>query len=457
MGSFGFRSIRVAISAMAVLTSPLAAAVDDGPTWVGSGSCAAKACHGGRREPLGLKGSEYSFWAAYDPHNRAFSALHDDRSLRIERNLKGLADPESARPYENALCLKCHAQQGFEPGRPRSNEFTLADGVGCEACHGPASSYLAPHSEAGWSGLSDRGKAEGFGLRATKDLLERGRICAECHVGRGDADVNHDLIAAGHPRLNFEFGGHLAKLPKHWRAEDDRARNPDYEARAWALGQVLAARAALELLESRALRALPAESPGPWPEFAESRCFSCHQGLASALRPGGGRPGPAPWSTWYLPGPGSATATLLGTDMASLAPLRDLMARPEADPAVVARRARAAADDLGRRAEALNRGRIRPGQVRDFLLAALRDDSEGDPLDWDRAAQRYLAIVALAKEAGSGPSPSRARTGLGRMLADLDLPALDRSTGGIYDSPRHFDPARFRNDLRAVREALSTP
>ena len=124
-------------------------------------------------------------------------------------------------------------------------------------------------------------------MRPTKDLLARGETCAECHVGLGSADVNHDLIAAGHPRLNFEYGSQLAKLPKHWRVDDDKARHPDYEAKVWALGQVLAAKASLDLLESRASRSLPDDSTTPWPEFAEYSCFSCHHELA---RPSWPRP-----------------------------------------------------------------------------------------------------------------------------------------------------------------------
>src|SRR5207253_2017930 len=96
-----------------------------------------------------------------------------------------------------------------------------------------------------------------------------------CHVGgpsedgRPPRDVDHDLIAAGHPRLEFEFSGSLANLPAHW-SEKGRNAAPDFPARAWAIGQVASAGAALELLGDRA-RAAEQQS-GRWPEFSEYDC-----------------------------------------------------------------------------------------------------------------------------------------------------------------------------------------
>ena len=110
--TFAWRSSMIALIALTTSSRLMA---DEKPAWVGTGSCAASACHMGRREPLDLKGSEYSFFDAYDPHSRAFSVLYDDRSKRIEKNLKKLADLESADPTRNTLCLSCHVHQTFEP------------------------------------------------------------------------------------------------------------------------------------------------------------------------------------------------------------------------------------------------------------------------------------------------------------------------------------------------------
>src|SRR5207247_8943586 len=97
----------------------------------------------------------------------------------------------------------------------------------------------------------------------------------------------------------------------------DKERRPDFEARAWLIGQLVSARAALRLLEARAVAAAQAEKQlkeDPraevklaWPEFAEYDCFACHHGLQPPPRwrqlrgfPGR-RAGALPWGTWSTP------------------------------------------------------------------------------------------------------------------------------------------------------------
>ena len=91
----------------------------------------------------------------------------------------------------------------------------------------------------------------------------RARVCVDCHVGNRSRgmDMNHDLIAAGHPRLNFEFASYLASYPKHWREAHEKAvpgpereaASAEFEAKSWAVGQVVTAGAVLDLLGARAL------------------------------------------------------------------------------------------------------------------------------------------------------------------------------------------------------------
>ena len=111
-------------------------------------------------------------------------------------------------------------------------------------------------------------------------------------------DVDHDLIAAGHPPLHFEFASFHAHMPRHWPDWKDRdaTKSPrgraDFEGRAWYIGQIVNAHAALDLLADRA-----ADKAKPWPEFAEYDCASCHQDLGasgSAKR----KPGTPPWGSY---------------------------------------------------------------------------------------------------------------------------------------------------------------
>src|SRR5262249_36477726 len=161
-----------------------------------------------------------------------------------------------------------------------------ADGVGCESCHGPSARWLGPHTTIDWRQES-RPVKEGLGLYDTKTLARRAEICAGCHVGDRSRnglparDVNHDLIAAGHPRLTFELASYLDNVPAHWDEQDENSgpvgpnqRAKDFSIRAWAIGQWASENAALDLTAGRA------EVPGaPWPELSEYDCFACHHDL----------------------------------------------------------------------------------------------------------------------------------------------------------------------------------
>jgi Cytochrome c554 and c-prime len=475
-----FRTWRRTLTSFALVFSILSACrlasaqspiLGESPLWVGTGSCAATACHGGRREPLSLKGSEYAFSQTYDPHVRAYSVLFDDRSKVIEKNLKRLTSIDLARPQENDTCLQCHVHQGYDSKAvwTRSPGFAVADGVSCEGCHGPAGKWLTSHMEIGWKGLSDQQKLDEYGMRPTKDLLARSRACTECHVGLGPMDVNHDLIAAGHPRLSFEFGNQLAKLPKHWRLDDDKARNPDYEAKVFVLGQLQTAKASLDLLQFRASRSLPEDSTVPWPEFAEYSCFSCHHelvkdGWAAANATLSPKRGTLQWGTWSLPMVGVLSSDLKGLDAAesisSLGSIRTLMTMPDPDAATIAERARQASLELDQMAQMVNRGQVAPGEVRAMLARSLKPEPTGQPLDWDRAARKYLAILALDKAAAdSDPrySDRQVVEVFEKLYKGLNLPMQVDRRGGTFDSPYRFDPVKIQDDFRSVQAALPYP
>ena len=61
-------------------------------------------------------------------------------------------------------------------------------------------------------------------------VATRVMICAGCRVGSPEErgipirDVTHDLIAAGHPRLNFDYATYVRSLPPHWTEKDRTLR-----------------------------------------------------------------------------------------------------------------------------------------------------------------------------------------------------------------------------------------
>ena len=267
-----------------------------GHRFVGVGGCSAANCHGGDGTK-GTVGSEYSIWIQDDKHAEAYSVLYNETSQRMAKLLK-LDKPA----HQAALCLNCHAPQNDHPfsgEHAHQSLSALLDGVSCEACHGAASDWLGPHVRRDWAKKPPEEKAA-LGFRETKNLWNRSKVCADCHVGEPGRDVNHDLYAAGHPRLFFEMSAFHANMPAHWDRNDDRGRTgPDrdqssFEAKLWAIGQLASAEAALDLLVHRAentrddfvLRDKDAKYPSGetvavWPEFAETGCFACHHNLDS--------------------------------------------------------------------------------------------------------------------------------------------------------------------------------
>lgn len=164
------------------------------------------------------------------------------------------------------------------------------------------------------------------------------------------------------------------------------------------MGQVASARAALELLASRADEA----NQRPWPEFAEYSCSACHHDL----RPGGARrradgqrpPGLLPLNDWYFallrPSEGPFGLTDPAFDKA-LDALRREMARPLPDRGRVAREAGAAARALSGRLTALDRAPARDAAAVRQEFDALWKERAKLAGDWDGAAQSYLALAAL--------------------------------------------------------------
>jgi hypothetical protein len=414
--------------------------------FVGAGGCAAAACHGEAATAKSSPTSKnaYSLWMVQrDPHSIAYSVLKTDASRRILWLLDG-ATPvptdevpkpwQSAAPHRDTRCLTCHSI--LPDAGATLPDSLLADGVSCEACHGPAASWRQSHTTTGWlargpdryqtidpcaaahaANATKSSAAASERMWNTRDISSRANVCVRCHVGGPDRDVNHDLIAAGHPRLNFEFAAFMANLPKHWNDSVDRealqitnAQAPlrhDQEIRLWAAGQLASSRAAASLLDQRARAAENEASPRTlqpaWPELAEYDCFACHHDLSApswrqelAYTAGRRKPGALPWSTWHfsrlqedlwptvLRNPSHPTT--------AIAELRGAMATLAARSEQVAPLASALAKTLCGDSTIAATDWTAPK-----IVSAMIEISNAEKLDsWDEAAQRYLALVAFA-------------------------------------------------------------
>ena len=411
----------------------------------GAGSCAATACHGNNVPLAGdILRNEHTTWISKDPHAEAYQPLFSDRSRAIARKLSGGEVPA----HKESRCLACHATS--TPNLSQA-EVLHQDGVSCESCHGPSRSWIGPHTRFDWSGNSDRIKEEQYGMVPLRDLSRRAEACAGCHVGSPAAagfplrDVDHDLIAAGHPRLTFEFSAYMAMMPAHWVEKGINAGG-DFSVRCWTVGQAVSARAALALLGDRARRAGEAEvrgEPSSWPEFAEYGCFSCHHDLRDEpWRRDGRRPetllGVPKWGSWYYP----LMSVLAKADPApgdglvkDIGGLGDAMNRPEIEPKAASTRADAADRSIRVRIEALANKRYDPGQVEGLIAALKEPGSSGRIESWDQHTQCYLGLAACQQSLDRlrGRVDPAARKELIRLRDFLQYPAK-------YDSPRQFNP-----------------
>jgi hypothetical protein len=431
----------------------------------GTASCSGRACHGGldARTPSDgqtILQNEYPKWLMHDRHATAYEVLFDERSKRIAQNL-GIGQA-----HESVRCLACHTNPLAALDQSPLAHEERASGVGCEACHGPASDWLDQHTALGWGQQVERARERG--MTPIGDLPAWAATCAGCHVGapadtsRGLPlrDVNHDLIAAGHPRLDFEFGAFLANVPPHWRKKE---REPGYEAKVWAVGQALSAEAAVRLLEYRADPSpAPDRATKPWPEFAEYACYACHHDLMQVWRQtkdhySGRRPGSLPWGTWYLlplanPLEGHALTQDGKPVIDRLKTLREVMEQPYPSRENAAVLAKAIAGQLRTWGEQLAAKRYDEKRVR-ALATALADDGRSVP-DWDAATQFYLALAALCRAL---PKQEQAafEAPLKGMYEQLEAP-FQR---GRLHSPLHFDPTPPANkgslaELEKIRELL---
>lgn len=287
--------------------------------------CSASNCHG-HAVPVGpeLRPDDTWRWAATlvvrdsepDPHGNAWHVLTEPASVEMMRKLNANLPEEKRIPAESsARCLACHSNAGAAvaaAARSQGDAFDeerfrhRSDGISCDTCHQDNMRADWRLEHVAWDNRTEReGRYQSLGLPDLNDLTARGQLCAGCHVGaagiNGNAvrrEVGHDLIAAGHPPLGFELLASTRRLPKHWHERDRHEKNHKSAAAAdrtlatWAAGQAAVLNASLDLMEK------DARDNAVWPEFAQTRCFDCHDGMVKGGRaalPADGTEGSSLW------------------------------------------------------------------------------------------------------------------------------------------------------------------
>jgi hypothetical protein len=343
--------------------------------------------------------TSFTAWASRDPHSEAFNVLWTFRGREMTRQLSQRAEQLTDHQHLQALeqrCVGCHATPAPDSS---ANAAHYAIGVQCESCHGPADQWLHTHYQAGF-------RRDTPGFVDTKNLNARAETCLKCHVGPSEATgspqaVDHDLIAAGHPRLSFEFRSYFESLPAHWDRPKDQSRFPDsFQFQSWLSGQN-------ELSTWHNEHTID-----PAADFAQLECFACHHTLTPDTRHASQRP-------------------------RSLPPTKTAVAIPSSDKPMAVSVRLALAEQL---------------------LIADDNNNSWDDNSWDDALRVYLAVRALtADESISKMADWNPVLGkLSEYLARDCFPAEIRHQRdpSPYDSPSDFDPATWKRNIEPIIETL---
>jgi hypothetical protein len=393
--------------------------------YVGPATCASGNCHGSAEatDAYDVLQSEFTIWFHQDAHRTAWEVLLNDESKLIARNM-GLDAPA----HRATVCLECHATL-VSPSR-QANPLEREDGISCETCHGPAGGWLARHNEDAFA-YED---ALAAGMRDLRDLEVRAELCLSCHLGLGGQQVDHELIASGHPELIFELDNYSEAMPSHWvpyeQLGNPEGRRETHGIVAWAVGQVEGFQQGLELLASRA-------AEGRWPEFAEMSCDSCHHDLAGGewrqVRGYKYRPGVPPWSParWVvlrhlIERVDSSARQALDAEVAEVA-------RTVSDVWIPAPQVKSVADTaakrLSRLVPAVERAGWSTAEARSLLRAIATDREAVLASDRQTAEQIALAAQSLVAHLSGTPGAAGRTRAVGELFATLDDPyAYDAST-----------------------------
>ena len=401
-------------------------------------TCASSLCHGSIVEWKGsnVLQNEYVTWLRVDKHAGATKLLLNADSKRIARNLR-LPDP----PEKSKICLDCHAHN---PGAERmGSRAKIADGVACEACHGPSERWVASHSVPGVTHAQNVAR----GLYPTDRPIERARLCLSCHFGNADRLVTHRLMGAGHPRLSFELETFSHIGPSHFRIDADyEARKSAWNgAKVWAIGQALAVVETMKILTS------PTKGrDGIFPELVLFDCHACHHPMSQKR-----------WTptNGFGASPGPGTARMNDSNMLMLRAIMRQVdpAKADALSALVQKLHRAAAGEgdvtaiaaelsalAEVSAERIAAYRLDDAALRGVTLALIDEGLSGYYKDYAGAEQSVMAIGSVLNYMQS-KGLVRDSAAINRGLLSLREPLA---------SDEKYQPSEFLPRLQAFRSLV---
>ncbi len=453
------RTLCVLAASLATIILSVSAA--EPAAFMGMDSCASSTCHGnvvGRGQEWN---HSFSTWIANDPHANAGMVLRGKASRDIVHRLNP-ATIGSSVEFDNMLrtrCISCHTMTTATQCNPSGpiDDGLLESGVSCEACHGGAEKWIDSHVLTQWQGASRF--TPQTGMLDTESIVGRAENCVRCHIGSRSADglvrdMNHDLIASGHPPLRFDLVIYNENLPQHWSTtSESETRFRQSAIRTRGEGRLINLAAAAALASERAADHLKGVSI-PWPELSDYDCFACHQSLSMDeynLPPRGGLKSPLHvsaglpvWNSWH------------SVNLLEIREQPDLLLRlapHRSDPTLMVSSGRSLARKYRDLAAEQSERSLDPKVAIQSVADRIRTSP---PVDWYQAAIVYLELDAAVRDLAIQSDPSvhqKQVTGLAEAEQILRFaPSNSVEPTSLYQSPSQFDIEHFR---RAVLTAIT--
>lgn len=406
-------------------------------------TCASSLCHG---SIAGWDGSpvlqnEYIVWSRLDKHARAYALLLNDKSRAIAAKLD-LPQPA----HQSRVCLDCHAHHPADTAPRPAPAHSVADGISCEGCHGPAQRWIAPHTA---PGASHAGNIRS-GLYPVAQPLARAKLCLSCHFGSTDKYVSHRIMAAGHPRMSFEMETFTHLQPAHFTVDADyiRRKGAIDGVRIWAIGQAVAVGTQIDILLD------PVRGrDGAFPELTLFDCHACHHPMADTR-----------WKPHNAFGRSVAPGLVRLNDSGML--MVRLMLR-QVDPALGEQftsavlqlnQAVAGRGDMREKALALKalsmdaaqllaRKGISQENLRAMALALVDDGLAGAYPDYAGAEQAAMALGSIVNTMHK----------VGQLKSAADLNKGLEQIRSVLQYDEAYKPAELQDRLRSFRPLLASP
>ena len=413
--------------------------LQDGNVHEGVSTCAGSNCHGSvlAYQHSNILHNEYITWERKDPHSQSYKKMFGKEFADITNKL-GMKPA-----YKEPACLVCHAS--YVPEKLRGKKFHVEDGIGCEACHGGSEKWLKTHTSKKATHKDNVEK----GLYPNDNIVLRTRVCLSCHYGNKHQFVSHDIMGAGHPRISFEMDTYSALQPPHFVQDKDYSeRKTAYShVKVWAAGQAVAAEAMLKMLKSDHMK-----TGKLFPELSLFDCQSCHHSMAKKT-----------WAPRRGTGLGPGVVTI---NDSSLLMLRNAAVPVDATLAwklktmikemhMASTEGYAALDEkvsemqpvVNEIKEKILPHKFSANDIQKISLSLLNEGVWGECRNYVAAEQAVMAISALTVSWDKkAPFSDTRKTTIKREIKELYK---------ILDDENNFDPKRFREALRMMRDTLS--